>query len=478
MQMGYFKTAWGDIKSTPGWMGKMFLLALISCIPVFGIIVVYGYLYGWARNIAWGNSGPMPQHIFGNEDGKLYSRGFFIAVLIFVCGLIVVFISSIGGAIASAGAVSSIGYSANYGAFAVYSIIGSLISLVSVVIAFALFFFEQVGAMRISIYGRLSAGFQFKKVWAMLRHDFKGILKIFGMMLLTELVIGTIFGIIIVIVVLVFAVAAIGTISTSLNPSYIPSLGAIFAYGGIAVLITIVFSYLMMVPMMWVEALMANALGYWTRQFNVAAWRGQDDPMPFELQEAAQKAAWDAQQAAYQQQPYQPGQPVAQPYQPGRAPMPQYQQPYQPAPQPYQQQPYQPGQAPMPQYQPQPYQPGQTAPQPFTPYPDATQYQQPQASPVFPVVAPIGQHGAAPQGTEPAGSQYAAAPAPQPEAAPVFQPQPQPAVEPEAQPVVPPEPASQPQAQPAVSDSADMPKIAPPGVPMSQQDEKPADSGI
>ena len=27
----------------------------------------------------------------------------------------------------------------------------------------------------------------------------------------------------------------------------------------------------------------ARAVGYWTRQFDVPAWRGQDDPMPFEM---------------------------------------------------------------------------------------------------------------------------------------------------------------------------------------------------
>ena len=43
-----------------------------------------GYLYGWARDIAWDVHGPMPKHIFGNEDGKLYSRGFFAMVIGFV----------------------------------------------------------------------------------------------------------------------------------------------------------------------------------------------------------------------------------------------------------------------------------------------------------------------------------------------------------------------------------------------------------
>ena len=38
-------------------------------------------------------------------------------------------------------------------------------------------------AMRMSIYGRLSAGFQLGKIWAMARRDFGGLLRIVGMAL-------------------------------------------------------------------------------------------------------------------------------------------------------------------------------------------------------------------------------------------------------------------------------------------------------
>ena len=84
MQTGYFNAAWQDIKNTPGWFGKLILLSLLSFVPIFGWLVVLGYLYGWARDIAWDVHGPMPKHIFGNEDRKLYSRGFFAMVIGFL----------------------------------------------------------------------------------------------------------------------------------------------------------------------------------------------------------------------------------------------------------------------------------------------------------------------------------------------------------------------------------------------------------
>ena len=36
-------------------------------------------------------------------------------------------------------------------------------------------------------------------------------------------------------------------------------------------------------------ALVVRAVGHWTWQFDVANWRGQDDPMPFELKGAQAK---------------------------------------------------------------------------------------------------------------------------------------------------------------------------------------------
>ena len=81
MQTGYFSAAWNDVKSSQGWLGKMFLLGLIAFIPVFGPVVLLGYAFGWARDIAWGVHMPMPARIFGNEDGLLYRRGLIVFCL-------------------------------------------------------------------------------------------------------------------------------------------------------------------------------------------------------------------------------------------------------------------------------------------------------------------------------------------------------------------------------------------------------------
>ena len=47
--------------------------------------------------------GPLPKRIFGNEDGKLYSRGFFAMVIGFVCMLAPWILEAVWGAITGMG---------------------------------------------------------------------------------------------------------------------------------------------------------------------------------------------------------------------------------------------------------------------------------------------------------------------------------------------------------------------------------------
>lgn len=284
MQAGYFTTVWQDIKNSPGWFGRLLLLALLSFIPVFGIIVVYGYLLAWSRDIAWGVHGPLPAHIFGNEDGKLYSRGFFAWLILLAIGFLLVlllvvinfaWVLSVGGL--SAFVQGGLSMNIFYGLISMFAMLvmfGVGVTLLALALVFA-----WIGWMRMAIYGRLSAGFQFGKIWAMFRHDAGGMMRIFGMSLLFGVIAGIVGMVIMVMLVVGFALIgafAVGTgghVSSGMVMLLLLSmmLGAgIFSYAGVVV---VVFNMM----------LVTRALGYWTRQFGVAQWRGQDDPMPFEL---------------------------------------------------------------------------------------------------------------------------------------------------------------------------------------------------
>ena len=288
MQIKYFQTAWNDIKNSPGWFGKLCLLALISFIPIFGQIVVFGYLYGWARQIAWGAHVPMPASIFANEDGKFWRRGVFIFVISFVFTLIPTIIMQVGlsmqgtdlystlynlnGNGAVAGVASAASSASVAGGWALY-MVGLLLTVVIEVIAW-------IAYMRTSIYDSLSAGFQFGKLWKMLRKDTSGILKIFGMNLLVGLIIGAIATVVISVITVVFVLVGIGGAASSQSGGAAASI--MLSFGGIFMVLLMVAIYFVVVGSMFVETLTARAMGYWTMQFDVPNWRGQDDPMPFE----------------------------------------------------------------------------------------------------------------------------------------------------------------------------------------------------
>ena len=281
MQQGYYSTAWSDIKNSPGWFAKVCLLGLINFIPVFGSMVCYGYSYGWARDIAWNVHQPMPARLLGNEDGKLYSRGFFALVIFFVASIV----SVIPGIIIGDSAFSSL-----------------VVSLLSLFLCM----FAAIGVMRMAIYGRISAGFQVKKMWSMMTHDFNGLLRILGMVILAGLVIGFAFGIgfalLAVLFVVFFMLAVGGDISMYLfydSSSFDPSVIGAFAPAAIICLVLVlVLAYITSCASCWLNLLQARAMGYWTRQFDVASWRGQNDPMPFEAEDAAATAAAAAANAA------------------------------------------------------------------------------------------------------------------------------------------------------------------------------------
>ena len=130
-----------------------------------------------------------------------------------------------------------------------------------------------------SVYGRLSAGFQFERIWTMLRHDTRGAGRILGMYLLINAIIGVVAAVVVIGFVIggmVFGVVVASAGADSGTPGFAV---------GLLVLAMVVFaalSYAGMVASVFCTAMVVRAMGYWTRQFDVPRWRGQDDPMPFE----------------------------------------------------------------------------------------------------------------------------------------------------------------------------------------------------
>ena len=278
MEKGYFAAAWGDVTKSPGWVSTLIRLALVCLIPVFGVIVLYGYLYSWARDISWNVHRPLPKKIFGNEDGSLYKRGFFTLVVAVVFSLVPGLADSLLSLLAGASFFSA----ELFDGFTPPVVFGALMWLasgtVSAALAFLAILFFWVGSMRVSLYGTLSSGFQLGKIWAMMRYDFIGLLRILGMNVLIGVVIlvgASTLGAFLVLLLSGFALLASFGVPVGALPDEVFAVAALVV-GMIVFVVALMFASVLQ------SALTIRALGYWTRQFEVSQWRGQEDPMPFE----------------------------------------------------------------------------------------------------------------------------------------------------------------------------------------------------
>ncbi|MGI6046030.1 MAG: DUF4013 domain-containing protein [Eggerthellaceae bacterium] len=304
MQNGYYRAAWDDIKSSPHWISTIILLSLILLISVAGPIFVASYSLNWARDIAWGVREPMPKEIFISQP-RYYLCGFFSVVIFVVLGLLP-FVLHAGSdffaglaAIPTAPQASVLAFPAWQSAL--FTIAGVL-ALVCEIGAWVAFFFvfitAWVGTVRMRIYERLSAGFQFTRIWSMIRHDFQGIFIIFGMTLLLG-VIG-IFAINAIFLGCISGILGESFIVQDLNTFLVAVVQAIYDasyFGGWAAVVLAAIIFAEAVWFSFLAILCTRALGYWVQGFDVAQWRGSEDPMPFELAEAARAVAREKERA-------------------------------------------------------------------------------------------------------------------------------------------------------------------------------------
>lgn len=287
----YFRTSYGDIKGSKGWFGKICLLGLIEFIPIFGQMTVYGYAWEWAHKAAWGVDTPMPKKIYSRPGSKMLRWGWFALVIAFLIALIPGIVMSIGSWFSSMGMETGI-YTAtgrymvvspgNFG----FAALGWVVNVIGIVLTVLACVISWVGTIRMTMYDRLGTGLQIGKIWAMIKQDFGGIMRIFGMVILFEIIGGIIIGIIVAIILALVLGATLTPLILMASSGGYPD-SAIVGYLVTLVMtmlpLLLLISYVWFVYSVFVQLLLARAVGYWTRQFNVAAWGTKDDPLPFEV---------------------------------------------------------------------------------------------------------------------------------------------------------------------------------------------------
>lgn len=278
MKRGYFGTAWRDVRTSPHWIRSLLLLALLAVVPVIGPLMVMGYAFGWSRDIAWAVRTPMPAHLRTALRSNL-TCGLHVFVLccVFIAApviLTLLFEILFDGGLAH--------WASQWHLFApvnVDAVIHVTVTVVCYLFALTVLPFILVGSMRTAIYGRLSAGFQIARLWSMIRYRFSGLLRIAGILGVLALAIVAVIAVYALLMGMISVLYSVGVMLTGGHVELSEILAGLvpLTLGSLPIPV-----YLVSVLTTFACVIIARALGYWTAQFDVPHWRGQDDPMPFE----------------------------------------------------------------------------------------------------------------------------------------------------------------------------------------------------
>lgn len=261
----YFARSWALLTMEKGWWKPVLIMALFGLIPIVGILALVGYALETARVTAWGiNAGPKQKDL---KFGTYIATGFKAVVIALAFGL---------------------AYSISFTILSFIPVVNLILIPIFIVVAFVYPLLINVIQVRAAVYGRISAGFAFKNIFEMIKHDAGGLFRIFGMGIVLAIVTSIIMGIIggsAAISMIVNVVTQAITIAKAQNITsenqLIVIMVALLARGVLQMgPIFLVIGYIGHVLGLIVMLLMQNAIALWMRQYNVSAWGQSNDPLP------------------------------------------------------------------------------------------------------------------------------------------------------------------------------------------------------
>ena len=260
----YFARSWALLTRDRGWVKPVLVLSVALLVPVVGLLGVLGYALEWARLTAWGvNASPKQR---GVDVGACIKSGWraFLVILVWsiVTGIVV-------------------------GVLSALPLLGGLVSLAWAVCSFLFSVVVMVASLRATIYQRFGAGMRLSTIWQMISHDPVGLLRVACIVLVGGALMG-------LVTMLVMTAALTGAVSeliwyleylsygSAMSSSAelalaIRLLASLVSSMGPAIVVLVLLDGIMGVTF---TLLAHTAVGLWMRQFDVASWGRDEDPLP------------------------------------------------------------------------------------------------------------------------------------------------------------------------------------------------------
>ena len=276
----FFGRAWASLASTRNVFGKLCLIALLQFVPVLGQMVTLGYFLGWVREAAWGMETPMPAHVLSGGDASFWPRAAKAWVVSLLYGLV-------GGTFYAVLCAVWVLFGHMQPGIVDDVVLGVLVAL-GLFGGIWLLIFYYVGLVRLAIYNRFGAAWQWGACLRMAGRDFGGLVKLFFGTLGLNLLISLFVGIIGALMGLIFMASALVTPSlTGLAGLFSADLdtlvAALISLTGAFIVglpLLALLSFFLNIPFLVISAVCWRALGNWATQFDVPRWGAMSDPLP------------------------------------------------------------------------------------------------------------------------------------------------------------------------------------------------------
>lgn len=239
---GCIGAAWEDIKTTPGYAGKLLVLGLIMCVPILNFVVA-GYLLHWSREVPFGGKTPMPAKYV---TGKNFEFGFYAFVIALAVGIVTGIVGMVLGFIPLLGGLAY------------------LAVMVAGTVAI------NVMQMRMIMGYTIGDGFNVKDVWDMAKRNWGQLLLV---TLVPNIVAGLIVGVVTMVITLFAVLVAVGGAAPSMVVASAsdPSFAEVMAIVGAIAVPTLIAMLIVYVLACFVEAaaqaVTVRGLGHWVARY-------------------------------------------------------------------------------------------------------------------------------------------------------------------------------------------------------------------